>query len=262
MPLDLTSLPEPQPVLKPGMLPEKAKEQAFYTGALGPIEKAEQTYDTTLDNLMSQGQDAAHSNAIEKFSKEQDIEVKSVVAGIIEDDTLDKGFKADILRSYSNTGFIDPDIKKQYAVTLAASDNSDTLIEQEAQEETVDDLNTELAIAKKERVEEDDSNFFENFAGEVVSIVGLVPAIIGGTVDFGFKTKEVYDQMKKHGSVLDWDAVANASGNAEEGVLKSSVGLSIEPLAKFLGLDDEMDDSYTTAALGKAGEGFEWVAEK
>ena len=262
MPLDLTSLPEPQPVLKPGMPPEKAKEQAFYTGALGPIEKAEQTYDTTLDNLMSQGQDAAHSNAMEKFAKEQDIEVKSVVAGIIEDDTLDKGFKADILRSYSNTGFIDPDIKKQYAVTLAASDNSDTLIEQEAQEETVDDLNTELAIANKERVEEDDSNFFENFAGEVVSIVGLATAIVGGTVDFGFKTKEVYDQMKKHGKVLDWDAVSNASGNAEEGFLKSTSQVSIEPLAKFLGLDDEMDDSYTTAALGKAGEGFEWVAEK
>ena len=123
MPLDLTSLPEPQPVLKPGMLPEKAKEQAFYTGALGPIEKAEQTYDTTLDNLMSQGQDAAHSNAMEKFAKEQDIEVKSVVAGIIEDDTLDKGFKAQILRNYTNTGFIEKDIKKKYAVTLAASDN-------------------------------------------------------------------------------------------------------------------------------------------
>jgi hypothetical protein len=106
MPLDLTSLPVPQPVLKPGMTPEKAKEQAFYTGALGPIDNAEQTYDTTLENLMSQGEDAAHSNAMEKFAKEQDIEVKSVVAGIIEDDTLDKGFKAQILRNYTSTGFI------------------------------------------------------------------------------------------------------------------------------------------------------------
>ena len=262
MPLDLTSLPVPQPVLKPGMTPEKAKEQAFYTGALGPIDNAEQTYDTTLENLMSQGEDAAHSNAMEKFAKEQDIEVKSVVAGIIEDDTLDKGFKAQILRNYTSTGFIEKDIKKKYAVTLAASDNSETLIEQEAQEETVEDLNRELAIAAIEREEEDKSNFFEKTGGEIVSAFGLVTAIVGGTVDFVFKTTEVVSQMRKHGSVLDWDAVASASGDAEEGFLKSTSQVSIEPLAKFLGLDDEMDDSYLNAGLGKLGAGFEWIAEK
>ena len=73
MPLDLTSLPEPQPVLKPGMLPEKAKEQAFYTGALGPIDNAEETYDTTLENLMSQGEDAEnHANIISKLEERKE----------------------------------------------------------------------------------------------------------------------------------------------------------------------------------------------
>ena len=262
MPLDLTSLPEQQPIIKSRMNPDKAKEQAFYTAALGPTDTVEQTYDTTLSNLMNEGEDRAHSNAVDTFIKEQDIEVKSVIAGVLEDDTLDKKYKTTVLRNYANTGFIEKDIRNKYATTIAASDNSESLFEQEAQEVVVDDLNTELAVAKKEREEEDDSGFFENFAGEIVSIAGLIPAIIGGTVDFGFKTKEVYNQMKEHGSVLDWDKVKNASGEAEEGVLKSSVGLSIEPLAKFLGLDDEMDDSYTTALLGKAGAGFEWVAEK
>jgi hypothetical protein len=263
MALDPQSYPVPQPKVKSTVQPRKAKEQAFYTASLSSPEQMEATFDQVYGDLVNEGYSASHENALQQFKEEQDVDNKFIVASMIEDPTIDKATKARALDLYSTGGFVSQDLKYKYAMNLASVDNSETLAEQEAQTEMANDLAVTLPNIEVEGNAEDDSNIFEETAGNVLSLLALIPETVSGTVDFGLKVGSVYSQYKENGEV-DWQEVAMVSQDVEEGVLKTTLELNdatIKKLARFAGLDDEMEESSVAGAFGYLGEKIEWLAQ-
>ena len=263
MALDPQSYPVPQPKVKSTVQPRKAKEQAFYTASLSSPEQMEATFDQVYGDLVNEGYSASHENALQQFKEEQDVDNKFIVASMIEDPTIDKATKAKALDLYSTGGFVSQDLKYKYAMNLASVDNSETLAEQEAQTEMANDLAITLPNIEVEGNAEDDSNIFEETAGNVLSLLSLIPETVSGTVDFGLKVGSVYSQYKEKGEV-DWQEVYQSSQDVEEGVLKTTLELNDETvlrLARFAGLDDEMEDSSVAGAFGYLGEKIEWLAQ-
>lgn len=238
----------------------KATDLAFYTSRLRSPEEVQTAFNQVYDDLTTSGMSTALNNAQNAWVEEQDVENKVIISSLIEDETISKRDKIALLNQYSS-GYINPDLKQKYAMQLASIDNSQGPLEQEAQEFQVNELQPVLQQSEVVRQEEDDNDWFQDTLGEVISVINLVPQVIAGTGDFLTRAVQAVRMYKQNGEV-DWEELAKTTENLEEGALKTLNTLSIEPIAKMLGLDDDLQESYVTAGLGKVGEGFEWLAEK
>lgn len=264
-------LPAPQPEpLGTQVNPSSATDVAFFTDALMneaygrevSTETMKSGFDEIYTDLTERGYSQAYSNAKQVWEDEQSVESKVLVGELMMDNTIDKATKINMINQYTSSGYINPDIKYKYAREVASIDNSSTYLERDAQDVVVDDVNNQLAISEKERQDEDTSNIIEKAAGEVVSLFNVAAMAIGGTVDFVYRTKKAMDMYKERGQV-DWVEISSMSENLDEdSALKKTINFSAEPLAKALGLNDEMQESLVTTGVTKIGEGFEWLAEK
>lgn len=257
-----------EPPLPQAIPQEKAKEEAYYTAQFAPEgEDADSVFRRTADELINQGYSRSYENAKAAWAQEQDQETKVIVGELIQDPTIDKKTKVQLIDQYTQGGYINQDLRTKYAQSVAAIDNSDSLLERDAQEAHVDSIGTDLVTADIQRKEEDDTSFVETIGGEIASIIQIGAQTVGGTVALGYKTAEAISQYKKNGSV-DWESIAMLAENYDEGFAKSVMNFDAGDIASVFGLEDELDesgiieDSYITAGLGKAGTAFEWLAQK
>lgn len=249
----------PKEASKPG----EATDLAFFTSSLASDTEG---FDRIYNNLVDTGYDESVALAQGLWEEEQNFENKTVIAGLIADPTIDKATKTKYLSNYVSSGYVSRDLSDKYAQELGTADNSDTFIEQEAQDFQLEGLPQILQQAKVDRENDDFNDWFQDSLGEVASLVNIPVAIVGAAGNVATMTYVALMQKYRTGEI-DWKEVAATTENLEEGwtpegALKMVNTASIRPLAELVGLEDDFDESYTNKVFGKIGEGFQWLAEK
>ena len=255
--------PAEQPIEAPLVTQQKAKEQAYYMAALMSPDQMEMVFDQVMDDLTQKGYSAAYSNAKVAWANEQLQSNKQVISELMFDESIDKKTKLQILTDYSSTGYISNDIRDKYIKDVAVLDNSSTYLEQEAQDQNIDDLQTQLAIDNQGKQVDANTSLFEKVVGEGTAIFNVGVSIIPGIVGFGARTNEAIRQYNENGYV-DWDSIGSLQERLpDDSTLKKVLSLSARPLAKLVGAEDEFDESFTNeTVLANIGKFFEWMAEK
>ena len=270
MAINENGFPLPQPIEKKGMNPTKANDEAFYTASLVTPDKMEQTFNTVYSGLVEDGESLVHEAAVKQYAKEQDAGAKQVMANLFADTTISKQDKYKALQNYSDGGYISNDLRKKYIQDTAVIDTGTNDSETAAQEEIVDTVNT---IGMQEDVDaktEEGESFVEEAGGEILALLNIIPQTVGGVTTFAQNTVEAIRQKMETGEVnwenLEADAVKNQGKVGEIGSdfakhMASKENL-IYTIAKALGLDDELDDSYVNAGIENVGEGLVYLADK
>lgn len=251
---------------------KEAKEKAFYLASQSTADVALDVYNTTYDELTQTGYSPLYSNAENAYQQEEDEKRKVVIANVISDPSIDKKQKERILRQYTVSGFVPKTLENKYIEDIAILELGQSMEEIEAQDENIDALNDRLNANKIEAIEDNttflksiDEDYAKPVSAEAAAIVGNlgVGTIKGFFGEFLYKLAGVTVDLLK-GKKVD---VARYQKEWEENTKNSKVidwFHSLDPkfLAKWMGVEKEFDEAYTTEALNWVGGEFELIAEK
>ena len=258
-----TFAPIPAPVAEP-VAEDKATDMAYFGSQfIGEgAEGVKKTYSTIKQNLVTEGLDRNLQKLEDKLSFEQSVENRQIISSIIEDPNISKEQKLNILQSYNEDDFIQPDVRKKYAQENAILDNSDVISEQEEQDFIVDNLEQELREAAYVRDANDNDDAWEDVKGELLSLGNVLLSIPGGFIEFGSRVWDAAKQKLTKGTV-DWIENSKVIEKMEDGSwAKNVTQWGLRETAREWGVLDDFDTSYTNRALGTVGEGIIFLADK
>ena len=247
----------PQPAPSAALVPQKkAVDKAYFTAKSYAPGEMDAMFNKVHDDLVETGYSEAVQNATNQFVEEQNSENQIIIANLIEDETVPKDQKIQMLQQY-NEGYVSTELRDKYAIQLASYDNSSTFLEQESQENKVDDLNNNLQTASMSRDMNDADDAIEDIGGEVVSLANFIVEGAAGASDFGVRIYDAIKQKLTKGEV-DWIENSTATERLEEGFfLKGGLNLTgwnLRWMADKLGIKEDFDESYLNRGVGAIGE--------
>jgi len=254
----------PQPAPTEALVPsKKAVDKAYFTAKSYEPGEMDYMFNKVHDDLVETGYSDAVQNATNQFVEEQNSENKLIIANLIEDETVPKVQKIQLLQQYRE-GFVSTDLRDKYAIQIASRDNSTTPVEQEAQELRVDDLQANLQTASQSRDLNDADDALEDIGGEVISLANFIVEGIGGAADFGVRIYDALKQKVTKGEV-DWIENSTAKERLGEGFfLKGGLNLTgwnLRWMADKLGIREDFDESYLNTGAGFVGEKITGLAD-
>ena len=177
--IEITNKPVPE---------TQANDDAFYAaGSYSPDPVND--YTKMYGELTQEGYSQSLEDAKKMWEMEQSVTNKEAVLGLINDPSLSRERKRDILNIYSTTGYISTDLKDKYVQRAASVSLGNTHLDDASQ-----DTNANLLPAKKVDIAERKDDYSkDNFMDSIVengSAIweGITPGLIirkpNGTIDF------------------------------------------------------------------------------
>lgn len=137
-----------------------AYEDAFY--AVGSFSNTPiKDLKKAADDLLETGYSDLVNSAKQRWASEQNLSVKQTIAGILEDPSIPKDKKTDVLYTYSIGGYVSEDLKDKYVQRVASTVPPSHIDDQLAQDKNITSLpeKLELSISKRQdKVIKDVSN--------------------------------------------------------------------------------------------------------
>lgn len=253
--------PEPEPLVNK-VKPSYATDEAFFAVQLlsKEMDLQHQDFLESERNLLQKGYDSTIEYAKQKVAEEQDLELRQTMTNLIEDPTVPKEEKVNLLNNYASFGLVAPDLRQQYATEVASFDNSDTIVERQSQDIQINDLNFKLQEAVTVRDANDKDDALEDIGGELVSFANLIASSAAGIVDFGVRVYDAIEQKITKGEV-DWVENSTASERLEPGVIKNITGWKLDWVADKLGIREDFETSYINRTFNTIGEKLVALAE-
>ena len=271
MKFDNTTLPIYEDTQGIPLSDKEAKEKAFYFAAQSDMDTAVNTFDKTYDELTQTGYSQSYDNAEKAYQKDEDESRKVIIANLISDPSIDERTKKRVLRQYTIGGYVPKTLKDKYIEDVALTELSQSTEESDAQTEVVNSLNERLNDNKAKGALESttflktlDEDYAKPISAEAASLGGnLGIGTIKGVSEFLYKIAHLTVDLLKGKKVdiarykKEWE-----ENNQQDKVVDWFKDLDPKFLAKWLGVEKEFDEAYTTGALGWVGDQFEFIAEK
>jgi hypothetical protein len=180
-------LPPIEVTAKP--IPElEANDDAFYAaGSYGqdPVNDYTKIYSELTQDGYSESLEAAKRS----WQTEQSSVNKEAVLGILNDQTIPREQKKNILSTYSVTGYISSDLKDKYVQKMASLVQGETHLDAEAQDANIENLPIKQADIKERKATSDYDAFIDSLIeGSTKTIDFITPGRIirnpNGTINF------------------------------------------------------------------------------
>ncbi len=178
-PIEVTAKPIPE---------VEANDEAFYAaGSYGqdPVNNFTQMYSELTQDGYSESLDAAKRT----WQTEQSSINKEAVIGILNDQTIPKDQKKNILSTYSVTGYISSDLKDKYVQKMASLVQGETHLDAEAQDVNIANLPIKQADINERKATSDYDAFVDSLIdGSIETLDFITPGRIvrnpNGTINF------------------------------------------------------------------------------
>jgi hypothetical protein len=178
-PIEVTAKPKPE---------VEANDEAFYAaGSYGqdPVNNFTQMYGELTQDGYSESLEAAKR----AWQTEQSSVNKEAVLGILNDQTIPRDQKKNILSTYSVTGYISSDLKDKYVQKMASLVQGDTHLDAEAQDANIENLPIKQADIKERKNNSDYGAFIDSLIdGSTQTLDFITPGLIvrnpNGTINF------------------------------------------------------------------------------
>ena len=291
-------LPPIEVAAKP--VPEvQANDDAFYAaGSYGqdPVNDYTKIYSELTQDGYSESLEAAKRS----WRTEQSSINKEAVLGILNDPTIPRDQKKNILSTYSVTGYISSDLKDKYVQKMASLVQGDTHLDAEAQDANIVNLPVKLANVKGNENTENHKKLvdviFDNAAGfQHTAFQDSVIRKPDGTVDWAKTYSPSKIAKDATGGLLSIanlitsipnfaQSLAGALGadfgdlllgqkiewekNLQLGKDQATQGINsyfdwrLNGLAKKIGVEKEFNDAIINKIFNNIGEGIQWLDDR
>jgi len=254
----------------------EAKEKAFYLASQSNIDNAVDVFNKTYDDLTQMGYSDVYQNAEQAYQLESDEKNKLVIANLMGDQSIPRDQKQRMLRQYSLGGFIPKTLKDKYIEDIAVLELGKSTLEMEGQDQIVDSVNTRVNTNNIEAIKENttflktlDEDYAKPISAEAAALVGNlgVGTVKGFFGEFLYKLAGLTVDLLKGNDVdiarykKEWEEKSNTKLGVDK-LQNWFDNLDPKFLAKWMGVEKEFDEAYSTQALNWLGGEFELIAEK